>query len=254
MMDIEEFKKFFLFNLIGALVISALVAIVTVLIGSFNEISGRVLFTLAMVIMHSLVSLSFIWENEKKHTFENLSFFTNTLFFIIVLSFLTSILGIWKIIPGDFIWNIYQTFFVIGFASLHGNILSKALHKETYIDTIIYLNYLFMAGVVLMLLPIIYIENAVQVFGEFYYRVLGAIGIVDGTLSILTIIFHKIYMHKHPKAENPLYTDWHNQAPKQAEKKRGLSMWVWILIIYLILQIALPLLFFIFRMISLSDF
>ena len=37
-----QFKKFFLFNLIGALVISALVAVITILIGEFNETSAKV--------------------------------------------------------------------------------------------------------------------------------------------------------------------------------------------------------------------
>jgi len=42
-MDFAEMKKFFLFNLIGALIISALVAVVTVLIGEFNDTATRVL-------------------------------------------------------------------------------------------------------------------------------------------------------------------------------------------------------------------
>ena len=45
------FKKFFLFNLIGSLIFSALVSVITVLIGEFNEIAGRVLLTLFMVIL-----------------------------------------------------------------------------------------------------------------------------------------------------------------------------------------------------------
>ncbi|MBS3091862.1 hypothetical protein J4466_00425 [Candidatus Pacearchaeota archaeon] len=245
MIDLAEFKKFFLFNLIGGLVISALVAVVTVLIGAFNEVTARVLFTLLMVIIHSLVSLAFIWDNEKQNTFERLAFFTNVLFFIIVLSFITSILGIWKVIPLEIVWHLYQTYFVIGFASLHGDILSKALNKENYIDMIIYLNYIFMVIVVLMLLPLIYLDNAMKTLGEIYYRILAAMGIIDGTLSILTIIFYKLFLHKHPKTENPLENSW-NQEQKTAktEKKKGLSIWVWILILYLIAQILFPLVFF----------
>jgi len=60
MVDFAELKRFFLFNLIGALVISAIVAVITVLIGEFNQTAARVMFTLLMVIMHSLVSLAFI--------------------------------------------------------------------------------------------------------------------------------------------------------------------------------------------------
>jgi len=236
MIDFAEFKKFFLFNLIGALIISALVAVITVIIGEFNEVTARVLFTLLMVVMHSLISLAFIWDDEKQNTFDRLAFFINVIFIIIVLSFLVSIFGIWKIIPAEAVWNIYQTFFVIGFAALHIDILSKALNKEKFMDIIIYLNYIFIAIVVLMLLPIIYIENAIKTLGEIYFRFLAAAGIIDGTLSILTIIFYKLFMNKHPKVENPLHG--------AQEKKKGLSIWVWILLIYLFIQIVIPLLFF----------
>jgi hypothetical protein len=240
MVDFAEFKNFFVFNLIGALIISALVAVVTVLIGEFNEISARVLFTLLMVVLHSLVSLSFIWDDSRENTFDRLPFFVNVLFSLIVVSFITSLFGIWKIIPSETIWNLYQTFFVVGFAALHGDILSKALNKETYMDTIVYVNYVFMAIVVLMLQQVIYVENATRVLGEMFFRVLGAVGIVDGTLSILTIIFYKLYMRNHPREDNTLA--WGDQTEKKVAKK-GLSIWVWILLIYLLVQIVFPMIF-----------
>ncbi len=244
MVDFAELKKFFLFNLIGSLIICALVAVVTVLIGSFNEVTGRVLFTLAMVVVHSLVSLAFIWDNEKQNTFERLAFFINVLFILIVVSFVTSIFGIWKIIPGDIVGQLYATYFIIAFASLHGDILSKALNKEAYIDVIVYINYLFMVVVVLMLQPIVYLNDATKVLGEFYFRVLAAMGIIDGTLSVLTIIFYKLYMNKHPKVESVLLNSSENSVGSQEVKKKGLSIWVWILIVYLVFQIIAPLLFF----------
>lgn len=238
MINFAEFKKFFLFNLIGSLIVAALVAVITVLSKTFNEVTLRVFFTLAMVVVHSLVSLSFIWDDKRQNTFERLSFFINILFIIIVLSFFTSILGIWEIIPGSIIAKMYMTYFVLLFAALHGDILSKALNKETYLDLIVYLNYVFMAFVVIMLQIIIYTDNALRVLGEFFFRGLGAIAIIDGTLSVLTIIFYKIYMNKHPRVENLL------QAGTQEQKKKGLSIWVWILIIYLVIQVISPLIFF----------
>ena len=241
MINFSEFKKFFLFNLIGSLIFSALVAVITVLIGEFNEIAGRVLLTLFMVILHSIVSLVFIWDDKKQNTFERLALFINVIFILIVVSFFTSIFGIWKIIPGELVWHLYQTYFVIAFAFLHADILSKALSKENYMDMIIYANYVFMGIVVLMLLPVIYVDSAIRVLGEIYFRFLGAFAIIDGTLSILTIIFYKIYMHKHPRQDNPLQGNLQGQTGQKA--KKGLSIWVWILIIYLIIQVLLPLIF-----------
>jgi len=241
MIDFAEFKKFFLFNLIGSLVILALVAVVTVLIGDFNEILARVLFTLGMVIIHSLISLIFIWDNNHQNTFERLAFFINVLFLLIVVSFITSIFGIWEIITAETVWNLYQAYFILGFASLHGDILSKVLKKEKYMNTIIYVNYIFMAIVVLMLQPVIFIDNASKVLGEMFFRILGAAGIIDGTLSVLTIIFYKLYMHKHPEIQNALAAGMETGK----KQKKGLSIWVWILIIYLLIQIVFPLIFFV---------
>ena len=227
MISFSEFKKFFIFTFIGSLIVAALVAVITVLIGEFNEITTRVFATLFMVVGHSLISLAFIWDDSRHNTFNKLAFFVNTVFILIILSFITSLFGIWKIVPGETIWDLYQTYFLIGFASLHGDILSKALRKEKYMDIIIYANYLFIFIVVLMFLPIIYITDSTTVLSEMYFRFLAAAGIIDGTLSILTIIFYKLYMHKHPEIEIPVH-------------KRGLSVWIWILIIYLFFQIIGP--------------
>lgn len=243
MIDFAEFKKFFMFNLIGSLIISAIVAVITVLTGTMNEITGKVFTTLFMVVAHSLISLAFIWDDERQKTFERLSFFINILFVLIVISFVTSILGIWGIILGDIVWRLYMTYFVIAFASLHGDILSKALRRENYMDVIIYLNYVFMAIVALMLQPVIYTDNATRVLGEIYFRLLGAAAIIDGTLSILTIIFYKLYMNKHLKLDNPLQDNL-PQAETSQKAKRGLSIWVWILIVYLFVQIVFPMVFY----------
>jgi len=185
-----------------------------------------------MVILHSLVSLAFIWDDDRQDTFERLGFFSNVLFFVIVASFITSVLWIWDVLPGDLGSNLYQTFFVLGFAALHADILAKALNKESYLNGIIYLNYVFMAIVVAMLMPIIYLSDAMKSLGELYYRFLGAAGIVDGTLSILAIIFYKLHIKKHPREQNNLIG---------VGKKTGWSFWFWIFFVSALALILGPL-------------
>ncbi len=238
MINFAEFKKFFIWIFIGSLIITALVAVVTVLIGEFTEITARVLLTLAMVILHSLISLSFIWDDSRRTTFEKLSFFINTIFLIIVASFITSLFSIWKIIPVEVVSDTYQTFFLVGLAALHADILSKAANREKYMDIVIKVNYVFIVLVVGMLLPIIYITNAHTVLGDMYYRILGAVAIIDGTLSILTIIFYKLFMRKHPDLN-----------PVQSGKPRrsGLSMLAWIVIIFFLLQFIGSFMFLLFN-------
>ncbi|MBW2998115.1 hypothetical protein KY321_01130, partial [Candidatus Woesearchaeota archaeon] len=156
MIDKSEIKKYLLFNLIGSLIICALIGVVTVLVGDFNELMSRVLFTVLMVTVHSIVALMFVWDTDKENTFTRLGFFSNSLFLIVILSFLTSIFGVWELIDGEIILKMYLTYFVLGFAALHGNILAKAFDKEKYLDGIILANYVFMTIVVLMILPIIH--------------------------------------------------------------------------------------------------
>ena len=242
MINFLKLKRVLLYILIGSLIVSSLVAVVAILIGQFNEITTKIFLTLFTVIIHSLVSLLFIWDDERQKTFNRLSFFINVIFFLIVISFITNVFGIWSIIAGSTFWNLYKMYFIIAFASLHVNILAKASHNEKYTDMVIYANYFFAFVVVAMLQPIIFINDSFQVLGGMYYRILGASSLIDGTLSILTIIFYKLYINKHPNVENVLPVSMQQQVA--GEKKRGLSIWVWILIIYLLAQFILPLMFF----------
>lgn len=225
MISFAQLKKYFIFSFIGSLIAAAVVAVIAVLFGQFNEVTNRVFATLFMVILHSLVSLAFIWDDSRRNTFNKLAFFTNTVFLLVVVSFITSLFGIWNIFTGDTIWHMYQTYFVVAFASLHIDILFKAFDKEKYMNAIIYSNYLFILIVALMLQPVIYILNSTNTLGELYFRILAAAGIVDGTLSILTIIFYKLYMYKHPEI-------------KLDVPHKRLGIWVWILIIYLLYQLS----------------
>jgi len=97
-----------------------------------------------------------------------------------------------------------------------------------------------------MLQLVIYTSNATKVLGEMFFRILAAVSIIDGTLSILTIIFYKLYMHKHPEIQDSLQGNLQGQA----NPKKRLSIWVWILIIYLALQIIFPLIFYVFGSLS----
>ena len=239
-MSFSESKKFFFYTLIVSLIISAVVAVVAVLFGEFNEKFGKVFLTLFMFIIHSFVLMIFTWEDEHQGTSSKFGFFSGVLFLILVFSIISSILGVWEILDSETIGKIYSTYFLMGFASLHGNILAKAFEKETYLDLIIFVNYLFMTIVVLMLLPIIFMSGQfIQSLGDFFPRVLAAAAIIDGTLTILVIIFYNLYMHKHPRTEGELYNEASQNG--RGKKGRGLSIWVWILLIILFFQIILPL-------------
>lgn len=228
-----DLKKFCLFLFIGSLIAASAVAVVTVLSGDFSQVTMKVFMTLLLVVLHALVSLLFIWDDERRNTFHTLAFFTNVVFLLIVCSFIISLFTNWDLMSSKTMWHCYQSFFYVGFAALHADMLSKAMKKEAYMDAIIVANYVLIVMVLGLLLPIVFLENSV--FGDFYFRALGALAIVDGTLSILTMIFYKLYLHNHPKEKDVILGD----APKPV--KRGFGGWLLILFLYLGFQLLFSL-------------
>lgn len=193
----EDIRKYALYAFIGSLIAAAGVAVLAVLTGEFNEVMVRVLMTLAMVVVHTLVCLAFIWTEERRASLESLAFFANALFLIFVGSFFTSIFAIWEVIGEETTFKIYRSFFYIGFAALHGNMLSKALGLEKYLDNLIIANYVMIGSVLLMVEYAVF--RGTEVLNEMFFRVLAAAGIVNGTMTLLVIIFYKLYMSNNPE-------------------------------------------------------
>lgn len=238
-MKARELKKIFLSILIASLILVSLVAVVSVLIGEFNSVSRRAITTLFIVAIHSFICLGFVKSDEDDGFIQDLNFFRWVLFAVVIASFLVLTLGTWKIMSGGNVARTYITFVIVMFAALHGDLLYNAAGKKTHIDVTIILNYVFMSIVTIMLFPIIYNAD----LGSIYYRILGASSIIDGTCTILVVIFYNLHFRENPKKNNVygIGVDNGKLPEKTLRKKKGLSMWILILIIYLLLQAILPL-------------
>jgi hypothetical protein len=245
-MNLTQIKSLFFKVLIGCLVAAAALAVVTVLIGSFSDILGKALFTILLVALHALFGISFITTHEKQDSENDLSFFTNATFSIIVVSFMTSILGVWGVLPGSFVFRLYCLYFVLLFAILHGEVLAKITGKQRNINNVVFANFIFMVTVVGLLVPVIFLDSSG--FGDFYYRLLSACGIVDATLTLVAVILHHLYVQKHPKTPDPIFTIQQlPQLPGQPAQsvqvavpqpaKRHMNPLVLVLIVYVVLQI-----------------
>lgn len=244
-MNFESAKRFFFKILIACLVAAASLAVVTILVGHFSDTLEKALLTIFLIAAHALISFGFISTNEKQDVLEDLKIFTNATFGVIVLSFITSIFGVWHIISADMVSKLYLVYFVLLFATLHAEILSKIVKIQSNLAKYVISNYLFMFVVVVMLMPVIFVNDKSSL-GSFYYRLLAASGIIDATLSMVTIILHKLYLQK-----NPLTKDLAFSAPQAlggtamgvgaqqtvAPQKRGMNIFVKILIAYITLQI-----------------
>lgn len=254
-MNLQSIKRVFFQIMIGCLIAAAGLAVVTVLAGSFNEVLGKALATIALIATHSLISFGFISNNERQETFENFAFFTNATFTIIVLSFITSVFGVWGIVPGELVGKLYMLYFVLLFAILHGEVLAKMVGSQTSIDGLIYANYFFMALVVMMLVPVIFAADSATI-SDFYYRILAAAGIIDATLTLIAVIMHKLYLQKHPKVVDNVFAiplqNGTAQQQQAAPPRRGWNIFVILLVGYAALQLGIGLLFLIIGLITRS--
>lgn len=251
-MNIEQVKSLSIKVMIGSLIAAAGIAVVAVLVGSFNDVLSKALFTLFLITVHALASLGFVGVATGKDD-SKLNIFNNTVFVIIVLSFITSIFGAWEVLPSEIVAKLYGTYFIGLFASLHGDLLFKVMGKENKIDLTVYINYFFMAIVILLLLPLVWLSNTT--FPDFYFRMLAASGIVDATLTILAVIWHKLYIQKHPEENSQLFriTEMRKdengnlvEVSVNKREKRRIHPLLWLLGVYLAFQILASLVFAIF--------
>jgi len=197
-----RFTRLFYQILIGCLLSAAAIAVFAVLAGGFTDTLGKALATIIMVALHAALSFSYITTSEKqdkKDGGRSTELFSNTVFTLIVLSFITSTFAIWHLLGGSLTAKLYAAYGVLLFATLHGDVLFRIRHFEKRIDTIVTVNYFFMAIVVAMLFVIIF-SGFSSALGSFYYRLLAASAIVDATMTITAIIMHKMYLQRHPVA------------------------------------------------------
>lgn len=247
-----RFKKIAINIMIASLICAASIAVIAVLVGSFNDILAKALFTLLIVTLHALVSLGFLESRGKVDSANDLKLFTNTLFILIILSFITAVFGTWDLMSGDWVWKLYATYFIVAFAALHGEMLYKTLGLNRAITNIIYANYVFMVLVIILFLPVVWLGTSDATFPDFYYRLLAAVAIVDATLTILAVILSRLYLQKHPEVRSELFSQTSyvidangNQTSQIIESKRRIHPLLVVLGLFLLLQFIVPIIVFV---------
>ena len=241
----EKLKRSFFQIMIGCLLGAATIAVIAVLLGSFSDILGRALGTIAMVALHALLSFSYISEVEKRDKKDggrSIELFSNAVFTLIVVSFVTSIFAMWQLLGGELTLKLYLFYGVVLFATLHADVLYRISGFEKKIDKTVMANYLFMVAVVIMLSIVIFSGSSADLLGEFFYRLLAATAIVDATMTITAIIMHKLYLQKHPELAPAA-----GETAKAEHKSFLRNPLMIILIIFLVFQVIGSLIGLLFR-------
>lgn len=231
-----ELKKIILQILIVCLLANSAIAVVAVLTSGFNEVLIRAFWTIILMAVHTILSLSYInYILSQQHTRSETSteFFNNVNLGLIVASFLISILGVWSILSPDLTVRMYWLMGILLFANIHSELLNNVRKYSPKIDMVIKVNYVLICIVVFMLSIVIFSPDY-QDLSEGFYRLLAAFIIIDATATLTSLIMYKMYTQQHPELAAESNTESNGQ------KK---SIWKTALIILLILWLA-PQLFF----------
>lgn len=195
-------NKYFLYTLVGGLIISALISVVAVLIGEFNSTVSHALGTTVSMVIHTLVALLLISINTKSEK-QNGSLLINTLIFITVASFITSILSIWDIITGQIVGDLYIIYFYTFCASLWARLLLRI--GENLLDKTTHIVGRTATGLTAFLYVLLIpstLTHYPDTLPDLYYRTMAATAILLATASVLTTVFHRIYIFKHPEVKS----------------------------------------------------
>lgn len=193
-----QFRKYFLYVLIGGVVISAIISIVAILIGEINDYISRALLTTLSMVIHAMVALAFMSATSKDRSIGQ-EIVTNTLFTITIASFFTSTLSIWKVISGDMTMDFYQLYLYALVAAFIVQVLLSVNVIDKVTNRLMQTSVGLTAFMWLYLIPSVFDDGYPKGWPEIYYRGIAAIGILLGTVLVLVTIFHRLYLTKHPE-------------------------------------------------------
>jgi hypothetical protein len=202
MLNLRKYKKYFLYTMIASLIFGALVGIVSILIGSFSETSGRVIASLVAIVIHSLASFYVIADDDNDVRIQRLKLFYETLFVLIVFSLVTSLLATWGALDEEITSKLFGSYASVGLAALILSLLQLFSNKSRNITAALMSAAGSTAAMLAMVLLLIFAGG--DALGDFFYRLLAVVGIVMGTSIVVTTVLYKLYLQSHPEEENVL--------------------------------------------------
>lgn len=180
-----KFKEYFFKIMIGALSVSALIAILIFLFGEFGETETRILMTTVTLGGFSMTGFGSALSQEKDH----LKLFSKAGMIVSALGFFISILAIWEIVHLDNIWKLMFISMVLSFSIGHMSLLFR---METDDDSVQHSKTGTL--ICICLVGLMLIKSTLSEFneGEFYFRLLGVFSVLDVIGTVTTLVKHKM--------------------------------------------------------------
>ncbi len=198
----RSLKNIILKALLGATVVAAVVTVILILIGSWNDATWRALWTIVIAVLHlvfvlGIASTSIYARNERSVRSNNVVL--NTILGIVVMSFFVAILGTWSVLSGAVVADFYTSFVVMIFAALHAKILYDTTPTAVNAGVFIGINYGVIALLSVLIILWSFVPGVNDVLNGFYGRLVAATVVVNVTLSIVIAVMRRFYMQSHPE-------------------------------------------------------
>ena len=221
----SAFKRYFLYVLIGGLSITALIAIVAIIIGDWNDAITRSIQLTISGWIHSLAALGLIsmFERDKKHPITIYS-----LFGITITSFIITVFNIFDVIPQadslDITGGLYFWLIGVGLtAAILDLLFTAAKNKDTATKSALYVAASSLGLFITLCLPPVF--NMYLRLPDVYGRILLAIAILGSTSTIISVVLTRLYRVKNPEAAAQAA-----EAAKLAAQSGKLPTWAIVLI------------------------
>jgi hypothetical protein len=179
-------KKLFLYVFIASVGASALIGIGVLLFGSFGDLEARVLMTTFSITLTSILGLACgaYYESGKGRLLPAAGIF---------FAAASALLNIYLIWAGDggvsAVWKSTATAGLLATATAHLSLISLASLDRRFLWSRFTL-YGCVSALSLILLYILWFEP--ESSGDLVSRVLGILGILVGSLTVLTPVLHKL--------------------------------------------------------------
>lgn len=187
--DASSGKRLFFLGLIASLVLTAAIAIGVLLFGEFDETTGKILSTTALLALFSLVALpGGVLIDQRRHL--SLAYATLVLATIAFALALGVVWRDWESEGGEALWRTLAAFAAFAGAAAQAATTTARLRPD---DTPL-VRRLYVASLVLgvLLAGMIALAAALEIDSSGYYRVLGAVAVADVLLVVVQSVARRL--------------------------------------------------------------
>lgn len=241
-MDFEKFRNILVKILLATVVAASAVAVGVILIGSVNDIMGRVIGTFIAAIFYVIVLLGVLSAiprlGEGGHSRSDL-FVVNSVLALVCASYLTSMLSIWSVISGDMPGRMHLAYFVLLIGVLYAKPLMNLEENYARLRNYIYANYIFIAVVCVMMVVAICAPDEWQLWEGLFGRIIAAAIVICVTLSMVITVLYHLYAQQDPEMRAKRLAAQESKQAESTHRLSGVQVAFWLIIA---IFIGLPLL------------